>query len=131
MTTRRILNFPFRCAVQGAALAAGALALASNVQAQAAQQDPAPVGQESSSHTKGGKKMQDEQKTHPDEKGGTAATGTQRPATGKGATPGGKTQGGSDTRDSQQGGSTTGSTGHGGLPGSGASSGSGGTPDQR
>jgi len=40
--------------------------------------------------------------------------------------------GGTDTRDSKgQPGSTTGSTGHGGMPGSGASSGSGGTPDLR
>jgi hypothetical protein len=42
------------------------------------------------------------------------------------------TQGGSDTRGAQgQGGATTGSTGQGGLPGCGASSGSGGTADQR
>jgi len=39
---------------------------------------------------------------------------------------------GTDTRDSKSPpGSTTGSTGHGGMPGSGASSGSGGTPDMR
>ncbi|GAB1575659.1 hypothetical protein [Bordetella petrii] len=91
-------------------------------------QAPDPTSTRQTPSLQDGKQKMQERGRDPRQPGAQEPSGARRPP----ASGDHDAAGGTDTRDSQgQPGSTTGSTGHGGMPGSGASSGSGGTPDLR